>query len=439
MCNIYDFKPVSSKQWKNSIQYLLNGESFDSITKKTSDGIVIKPFYHLDENKKLLDFYNVSDFCNLNFPIFVGQQFVKTPLEIPTNLKSISWYTNINNTDFFPIHNLLTKNCTHIIYLKNYTEKNTEYFYENIYKSNIYLAFDPIFHFAKNGTFYNNYKTDFKIIIDNYKKKTEDFTLFIDCSLYANAGSSDVEQIAFSLAHINEYLQKIENFEGKILIKWALGTDFWLETAKFKSFELLLKEICLQYSEKISIDFIATTCKRFFSTFHNQWNEFLLLQSIFIAKSIGIKHLEINPIDLKNQFSLDKNFTEFSQWEKLNRDLILPKELSFSTEIIGAEFTEKALKLFKKIERNDGFIAQLIKGNIQKSIQKSEKQSSIYFFNQNNVFLKNYKNTLKNIDLKPFMEKFISIKNIRKTKITPIIEKRLLAKFEKNILSQNKK
>ena len=51
--NLFDaFEPVSSKQWKQQIQYELKGADYnDTLVWESLEGIKVKPFYHNDESE----------------------------------------------------------------------------------------------------------------------------------------------------------------------------------------------------------------------------------------------------------------------------------------------------------------------------------------------------------------------------------------------------
>ena len=47
-----EFEPVSSKQWKQQIQYELKGADYnESVVWESPEGIKVRPFYHVDEAK----------------------------------------------------------------------------------------------------------------------------------------------------------------------------------------------------------------------------------------------------------------------------------------------------------------------------------------------------------------------------------------------------
>lgn len=47
-----EFEPVSSKQWKQQIQFELKGADYnETLVWESPEGIKVKPFYHRDENE----------------------------------------------------------------------------------------------------------------------------------------------------------------------------------------------------------------------------------------------------------------------------------------------------------------------------------------------------------------------------------------------------
>ena len=51
-----DFEAVSSKQWKQQIQYELKGADYnETLVWESPEGIKVKPFYHNDETEVNLD------------------------------------------------------------------------------------------------------------------------------------------------------------------------------------------------------------------------------------------------------------------------------------------------------------------------------------------------------------------------------------------------
>ena len=56
-----EFLPVSSKQWKQKIQFDLKGADYnEALIWKTNEDILVKPFYHADEFSKLPNISNTK-------------------------------------------------------------------------------------------------------------------------------------------------------------------------------------------------------------------------------------------------------------------------------------------------------------------------------------------------------------------------------------------
>ena len=57
-----EFNPVSSKQWKQLIQYELKGAEYnDTLVWESPEGIKVKPFYHNDEEGAKFDINTIKN------------------------------------------------------------------------------------------------------------------------------------------------------------------------------------------------------------------------------------------------------------------------------------------------------------------------------------------------------------------------------------------
>jgi methylmalonyl-CoA mutase len=113
-----------------------------------------------------------------------------------------------------------------------------------------------------------------------------------------------------------------------------------------------------------------------------------------------------------------------------------PADGAYYIENLTQQLAEKALELFKDIEKNGGLITQLIEGNIQKKIQESAAKEQDLFDSGKEILLGTNKYPNKNDRMKHDLELYPFVKqNPRKTLIIPIIEKRLAEKLEQERLS----
>ena len=108
---------------------------------------------------------------------------------------------------------------------------------------------------------------------------------------------------------------------------------------------------------------------------------------------------------------------------------------SYYIENITKQLAEKALVIFKQIEKGGGFLKQLRAGNIQKKIKESAQKEQEQFNQEKIVLLgtnklPNEKDRMKdNLELYPFLKKKISL-----TLSPPIPQTRLSESYEQKRL-----
>ena len=124
-----------------------------------------------------------------------------------------------------------------------------------------------------------------------------------------------------------------------------------------------------------------------------------------------------------------------SYFDKVNN----PSDGAYYIESLTHQLAEKALVLFKDIEKNGGLITQLMEGTIQRKINESAQKEQELFDSGKEVLLGTNKYPNKNDKMANDLELFPFVKtNPRKTLITPIIEKRLAEKIELERLNAEK-
>ena len=145
---------------------------------------------------------------------------------------------------------------------------------------------------------------------------------------------------------------------------------------------------------------------------------------------------------------LFQNPTEFGERISRNQLLILKKESYFDAvnnpsdgayyiESLTHQLSEKALELFKNIEKNGGFLSQLKEGTIQRRLKENAAKEQDAFNKNEITLLGTNKHPNVADKMKSNLEKqpFVQIEK-RKTLIEPIIEKRLSENLEINRLKE---
>src|SRR5690606_3743254 len=116
-----------------------------------------------------------------------------------------------------------------------------------------------------------------------------------------------------------------------------------------------------------------------------------------------------------------------------------PADGAYYIENLTLQLAEKALELFKDIEKNGGLITQLIEGTIQRKIAEAAAKEQLLFNEGKEVLLGTNKYPNKQDRMAHDLELFPFVKqNPRKTLITPVIEKRLAEALEQERLEAEK-
>ena len=437
-----EFEPVSSKQWKQQIQFDLKGADYNqTLIWESLEGIKVKPFYHNDEfENKVNVSTKVSDFKILQrIYVFDVEKSNKRAKE--TLLRGAeSIYFTIENADINLSQLFADLPIDKVYYIKplflseDFSLKVNEFAKANDLQINVLL--DPIGQLAKDGNWFTNLDTDFSVL-NNLNAKVEIPFLSIDLGLYQNAGANIVQQLAYTSAHINEYFNRILNPKSQILIEVSVGSNYFFEIAKLRALRILFDALKKEYNYDFDCHIIAQPTKRNKTLY--DYNVNMLRTTTECMSAI------LGGADVVSNLAYDVLFhkeNEFGDRISRNQLLVLKNESYFDKvdnpadgayfiENLTQQLAEKALELFKDIEQNGGLITQLIEGTIQRKITESAEKEQKLFDEGKEILLGTNKYPNKEDRMKNDLELFPFVKqNPRKTLITPIIEKRLTEKME---------
>ncbi|WP_372755498.1 methylmalonyl-CoA mutase subunit beta [Mariniflexile sp.] len=440
-----EFNDVSAKQWKQKIQFDLKGADYnETLIWNTNEAISVKPFYNSEDLKNLPEVSNTQatewQICQPIFVANIEKSNKKALKAIELGTESIKF---IIPNDTVSIEDLLKdiQNTPIFLELQFLSEKYIEKIKTISTETPIHIQIDTIGNLAKSGNWFNNLNDDvskFKSII----KHTE--SCYIDASLYQNAGATMVQQLAYALAHANEYLNVLDSeisFETKASLKVtfnvSVGSNYFFEIAKLRALRLLWKTLASEYKVNTECYIIATPSKRNKTVFNSSTN---LLRnttecmSAILGGANTICNLSHNAIFKKtNSISerIARNQLQILKQESYLNKVNNPADGTYYIESLTQQLAEKALILFKDVENNGGFLRQLKEGTIQRKIKENASKEQQQFdagelilvgLNKDATPIESIKNEL---ELYPFVKI-----NQRKTLIEPIIEKRLAETFE---------
>jgi methylmalonyl-CoA mutase len=458
-----EFEAVSSKEWKQKIQFELKGADYnDTLVWESLEGIKVKPFYHQDELENTINIKtNVSNFKILQdiFVFDVEKSNKKAKNAIERGAESIRFTIENKNISIKDLMNGLPfKNITYYFNLsfldREYVQIKIMNFANCTENAKFIIQVDPVGKLAKEGNWHENLDLDFlqlDIISKDAPQLGEDIKsglafvpfLSINASLYQNAGANMAQQLAYTLAHVNEYFNRHISIDQPITIEVAVGTNYFFEIAKLRALRILFNTLATEYNHNFDCHIVATPTKRNKTLYDYNVNMLRTTTECMSAILGGANTISNLPYDVlyhktnefgdrisRNQLLVLKNESYFDKVDN-------PADGAYYIETLTNQLAEKALDLFKKIESKGGFITLLIEGTIQRKINESAQKEQELFNSGKEVLLGTNKYPNKNDKMKHDLELFPFVKtNPRKTLITPIIEKRLAEKLEQERLSQ---
>lgn len=450
-----DFNEVSAKEWKQKIQFELGGADYnEKLVYKSQDGVNIKPFYHADDIQETATVPSPLkwDICE---KIYVAseEKSNKKALEVLQKGAESLWFIiPPEKTDINKLFKNLDLSETPVYlgleFLSEEFINDVAAFFKG-QQNQPRLQVDIVGNLARSGNWYSTLNEDHKTL-ERIVSGASDFksVLSVDATLYQNAGANLPQELAYALAHANEYLNHFsqsgkipENLEIQFLI--SQGSNYFFEIAKIRALRILFASLSSEYNVPQNCHILAQPTKRDKTLYDFNVNLLRTTTQSMSAVLGGANAIYNSPYDA----IFHKN-NEFGDRIARNQLLMLKNESyldkvsnaaegSYYIESLTIQFAEKALEIFKEIEAGGGFLKQLKEGVIQRKITESAQKEQEQFDTGEliligtNKFL-NPEDKMKNdLELFPFMKM-----NPRKTLIPPIIEKRLAEKAEQQRLEK---
>ncbi len=442
------FPEVGSKEWKQLIQFELKGKDYNqTLVWESLEGIKVKPFYHADETEYLEIPFIQKDYL-ISQTFFVDNESITNKIALEAVLNGVEVIQFIAKEGFdadILLQNFEKSKVKKVIFSLHYL---APHYIKTLQKAlptiQIEIRIDPIGNLAETGNWFINEKQDFEQIKTVLNELKDDNVLFINSGIYQNAGANIVQQVAYALAHTNEYLNTFtDNIKGKIRVGFAMGSNFFFEIAKLRAFRYLIQQLIEKHHLKLELELFCQPSLR---------NKTLYDYNVNILRS-ATENLSaiIGGATIINSLAYDSFFkksNDFSERIARNQLIILREENemkemgsiangSYYIENLTVEIANKALEIFKEIEKNDGFLNQLKKGIIQKKIAEATKKEQLLYEEGKIVLVGTNKFANSNEKMKNISEilPFTAFKT-EKTDIIPIKSRRLAEKMEKERLAK---
>ena len=434
-----EFPRVSSQQWKDKITKDLKGADYEKkLFWRTEDGFAIPPFYREEDNKKNA----YKDILPGDFPFVRGNKpkgnnwLVNQVIEVDDIQKANAKALDIRMKGVDSLTFVFKEG-------KQPSEEETELLCQNIRADLMELNFktdepvkmvqiidslakkynrdldkvkgsvfcDPLSQYSLNGRFQKNKESDFSQL-ENSLKAAEHLphfhTITVDGSVFHNAGSAIVSEMAFTLSMAADYLNyltekdfDIDHIAPHIRFNFSVGSQYFMEIAKFRAVRYLWAKIVNAYGLND-----ADNAKMYIHCSSSQWNKTIydpyvnMLRTTTETMSAGIAGIDSMTVLPFN--AVYEQGTAFSERIARNQQLILQSESyfdkvadpaagSYYIENLTEKLIDEAWQLFLEVDGkggylkafDDGFIVQKIKEEARlKDIAIATRRKSILGTNQ---------------------------------------------------------
>lgn len=410
-----NFRSVTTDEWEAKINADLKGSDYDkALVWNTYEGFNVRPYYRQEnlENLKYLDnlpgeFPFVRGNNKNNNEWFIRQDILVNDFEA-ANKKALDILSKgVNSIGF------VFDNCTKIssddlakllkdIFIEtveinfvcscenyNYANKFVEFVTgNNLDNDNITasVSIDPIASFVLKGKLETAAFEDLKTVIEKTRMLKNFMAIGVNGKIFANSGSSIVQELAFSLAQGAEYLTlltelglNVDEIAQNIKFNLGIGNNYFMEIAKLRTARLLWAKIVEAYGPKCNYSakmIVHSETNIYNKTIYDPYVNMLRTQTEAMSAVLGGAHsVTVLPF---NTFYEDT--TEFSERIARNQQLLLKEEAqlnkivdpsagSYYIESLTDSLAEQAWKLFLEVQEKGGFIAAFKKEFIQEEIK----------------------------------------------------------------------
>ncbi|WP_339845491.1 methylmalonyl-CoA mutase subunit beta [uncultured Dokdonia sp.] len=445
-----EFDAVSAKAFKQKIQFDLKGADYnETLVWQSLEGIHVKPFYHSDEIKETVAVQAPQQwFIGEKIFIVDAAKSAQTANKAIENGAEAIYFQADTLFDLELLFESLKHKGIPLYFELSFLDED---FYKRFHAFakayHITTKLDIINHLALDGNWYHNLQKDHDIV--SSLLQGEESKLTVDTTLYQNAGATMVQQLAYGIAHLTEYLNHCEKEKlsiNLVTFEVAVGTNYFFEIAKLRALRKLAAVVLSAFNyTDVVINIIAHPSRRNKTIYDYNINMLRTTTECMSAVLGGADWVVNMPYD-----ALYHKTNNFGQRISRNQLIVLkeesyfdvvqnPADGSYYVEELTSQLAEKALTLYKDIEAQGGFLRQLKEGTIQRKIKESAAKEQAKFDEGELILLGTNKHPNPKDVMKGELEIYPFVKiNPRKTLLEPIIAKRLAEALEQERIKAEK-
>ncbi|MCF6171454.1 MAG: methylmalonyl-CoA mutase family protein [Bacteroidales bacterium] len=420
-----EFPPVSTQGWKDQITKDLKGADYKKkLFWQTGEGFAMAPFYREEDVEKL----PLKNVLPGNFPFVRGNStggnnwlvsevivvdnirqanakaldveqkgvgslaFVFKPGEQPSERETEELLKNLSAglMEF----NFRTANPAKMVQIVDRLAKKHKRDPEKVRGS---VFCDPLSGYSLSGRFKTSRETGFAMMGNALKAAAHlprFHTITVDGSIFHNAGSGTVSEMAFTLSMAVEYLNYLtdkmhgpDDIAQHIRFNFAVGGNYFMEIAKFRALRYLWAKIVNAYGindENSAKMYIHCSSSIWNKTMFDPYVNMLRTTTETMSAGIGgVDSMTVLPFD-----EIFEKPTEMAGRIARNQQLILkgesyfdkvadPAAGSYYIENLTQKLANEAWNLFLEVDERGGYLKAFEQGFIQQRVTEEARKKDM--------------------------------------------------------------
>lgn len=397
-----NFPPVSKQQWIEKIIRDLKGQDYQKkLVYTTPDGITVHPCYTREDKPSLRQplfthtHWEIMEHLVVEDPQITHKAILHAlqngatgiSLEIQNELNLSELLKDVELPYIQTIFHVqgqsawFIQQLNQLIQQRGYDKKSLQ----------IAVNLDYIHRVLQTGKWEQSEKED-----ANQWKQAQSLlgdlqSVYIQGSLYHEAGASPACELGALIAHIHTYLSLVAEDDpqlqtlSRLCVEIAVGQDYFMEIAKLRALRKLYALLIEEWGIEIPLHVHGVTAARNLTVLDSYNNLLRTSTAAMAAVCGGCNSLVVMPFDqpLKkpDAFSLRmaRNIQLILRDESYMDKIADPAAGSYYIESLTMELAEKAWKNFQEIEKQGGLIAVVQQGSLQEEIVKTAKAAEKAF------------------------------------------------------------
>lgn len=403
------FPVLTIDKWKERSEKTLKGKSIEEYIYNSYENIPIQPLYTMEDVQEVNQLPGAGDgrrgyeaLGYIKKPWEVAQQIIISENE-PLNEALTKAINKGGQTALsFQITDKAAKDIPQLEQLAidyPFALNGKEYYFDIIksvsqFKNSQhitgFIGQDPVALYAEKGddfSFEQEYEAFAHSVIEANEQLPKLRTILIDTVPYHQGGAHIVQELAIALSTAVYQMEQLsqkgvskEEILEKMVVQFAVGSQFFMEAAKFRAARVLWSNFCNAYEVDGHLVISAVTSPFTKTIYDPHVNLLRAGNEAFAAVIGGVQYLHVSPYN-----EPENRLNEFAERIARNTQLILKEEAhltrtvdpaggSYYVEHLTNELAKKAWELFLEIEDRGGIVAVLEENWLQQEIANVLKQ-----------------------------------------------------------------